>query len=124
MTSIHGTHLECVHSALPALPESSAGIPISSLVFHSRIHLEENSSSHSHWRKSHSFGRLLNTLGILILIVSQWLPNQLLSVYAQMIEVDKSQGGLPECSDILDLVQTQQETLQKEVRKYCAERGS
>ena len=41
-----------------------------------------------------------------------------------MTNVGNVYGGLPECSDILNIVHTQKETLQKEVQKYCAERES
>lgn len=41
-----------------------------------------------------------------------------------MMYVEKVYGGLPGCNDILDLARAQQETLQKEVQKYCAKRGS
>ncbi|MCJ1272812.1 hypothetical protein MMC21_000601 [Puttea exsequens] len=51
-----------------------------------------------------------------------WLPNQLFSVYHQMIEVDNLYGGLAECRDIMELVSLQAETLQKEVDKFCADR--
>ena len=54
---------------------------------------------------------------------SKWLPNQLSSVYNQMIEVEEMFDGLPGCEDIMDLVYSQRETLQKEVRKYCSERS-
>lgn len=52
----------------------------------------------------------------------KWLPNQLFSVYDQMIEVQSVYGSLPECKDIMDLVYSQRGTLEKEVQKYCAER--
>ena len=41
-----------------------------------------------------------------------------------MMEVEEAYGGLPNCQGMLDLVRSQQETLQKEVQKYCAERGN
>ena len=41
-----------------------------------------------------------------------------------MIDFEKAYGRLPECQNILDLVYAQRETLQKEVQKYCAERGT
>ncbi len=53
----------------------------------------------------------------------QWLPNQLFSVYDQMIEVEELHRGLPGCQDIMDLVHSQKVTLQKEVEKYCQERN-
>ncbi|KAK8069139.1 indoleamine 2-3-dioxygenase family protein [Apiospora phragmitis] len=57
-----------------------------------------------------------------------WLPNQLLAVMEDMIEMHKliggSDGGLGiECEDIMEQVQRQRDTLNKEVAKYCAERG-
>lgn len=41
-----------------------------------------------------------------------------------MLYVEKVCSGLPECNDILDLVRTQQENLQKDVHKYSTKRGS
>ncbi|CAD6571563.1 MAG: hypothetical protein ASARMPRED_004639 [Alectoria sarmentosa] len=52
-----------------------------------------------------------------------WLPNQLFTVYDQMLEVEYAIDGLPECRDIMDLVHLQRKTLEKEVDKYCSERG-
>ncbi|KAK0635564.1 indoleamine 2,3-dioxygenase family protein [Bombardia bombarda] len=54
-----------------------------------------------------------------------WLPNQLEAVLAEMVNVGG--GGEwdlgEECGDIMDLVKRQQETLKKEVTKFCEERG-
>ncbi|KAK8131465.1 hypothetical protein PG984_007903 [Apiospora sp. TS-2023a] len=57
-----------------------------------------------------------------------WLPNQLLAVMEDMIQmhglIGGSDGGLgSECDDIMEQVQRQRDTLNKEVAKYCAERG-
>lgn len=59
-----------------------------------------------------------------------WLPNQLEAVLDEMVAVYEGVGGSggewdlgEECRDIMDLVTRQRETLQKEVDKYCAERG-
>ncbi|KAK8014193.1 hypothetical protein PG990_007489 [Apiospora arundinis] len=55
-----------------------------------------------------------------------WLPNQLLAVMEDMIEVSNLVGGTnlgSDCQDIMELVQRQRDTLNKEVAKYCAERG-
>ena len=52
----------------------------------------------------------------------QWLPNQLFSVYDQMIEIESGIGGAPECRDIMDIVHSQRKMLEKEVDKYCSER--
>lgn len=60
-----------------------------------------------------------------------WLPNQLQAVLGEM---DGLYGGWvaeeggkerlgEECEDIMELVRRQKETLEKEVRKYCEERG-
>ena len=57
-----------------------------------------------------------------MLINRQWLPNQLLSVYDQMLEVEKDQGELPECTVIMDLVKSQRKNLMKEVERYRADR--
>lgn len=38
-----------------------------------------------------------------------------------MMEVEYAIDGLPECTDIMDLVQLQRRTLEKEVDKYCSE---
>ncbi|KAH0545135.1 hypothetical protein FGG08_000747 [Glutinoglossum americanum] len=55
-----------------------------------------------------------------------WLPNQLQAVLDLMAKVHiafKNQGGLGRsCGDIMDAALVQQETLRKEVRKYCKER--
>lgn len=57
-----------------------------------------------------------------------WLPNQLAAVMEDMVEVYNQVGG-PEgrlgstVDDIMELVQRQKETLNKEVSKFCAERG-
>lgn len=58
-----------------------------------------------------------------------WLPNQLFAVLDEMTAVDESakegQGrGLGEkCEGIMEAAMRQRNTLQKEVDKYCAERG-
>jgi indoleamine 2,3-dioxygenase len=59
-----------------------------------------------------------------------WLPNQLSAVMAEMEHIYQSAHGDggdwdlgEECRDIMDLVSRQKETLDKEVSKYCAERG-
>ena len=58
-----------------------------------------------------------------MLMTFQWLPNQLLSVYDQMLDVDCIWGGLSECMAIMDLVKSQRATLTKEVEKYYSEKG-
>lgn len=55
-----------------------------------------------------------------------WLPNQLSAVLKDMIDIagrvgEEGLGG--EVQDIMDLVRRQEETLKKEVEKYCEERG-
>lgn len=60
-----------------------------------------------------------------------WLPNQLQAVLAEMDGLyegwTREDGGKErmgeECEDIMELVRRQKETLEKEVRKYCEERG-
>lgn len=59
-----------------------------------------------------------------------WLPNQLQAVLGDMMDLyermggDQVGGGLgEECKDIMELVRRQDETLKKEVRKFCEERG-
>lgn len=55
-----------------------------------------------------------------------WLPNQLTAVLNDMKNIAARVGerGLgAECEDIMDLVRRQEETLRKEVAKYCEERG-
>ncbi|KAI8956540.1 indoleamine 2,3-dioxygenase family protein [Daldinia sp. FL1419] len=59
-----------------------------------------------------------------------WLPNQLQAVMEEMVEIANSVGartgsmklGL-EQEEIMDLVERQHQSLQKEVEKYCKERG-
>lgn len=57
------------------------------------------------------------------LLASQWLPNQLFSVYDQMIEIEEIWRGLPGCGVMMDKVHEQKATLRKEVQKYCSERS-
>jgi len=58
-----------------------------------------------------------------------WLPNQLEAVLKEMAAVDgvgktmEGRGLGKVCEDIMDAALRQQETLRKEVDKYCAERG-
>jgi indoleamine 2,3-dioxygenase len=55
-----------------------------------------------------------------------WLPNQLAAVLEAMSgvwEVWKNKGELRGCGKVMDTVYVQRETLKKEVRKYCQERG-
>jgi len=56
-----------------------------------------------------------------------WLPNQLRAVLEEMAGIYEQVGGREalgeECADIMDLVMRQKDTLDKEVRKYCEERG-
>lgn len=58
-----------------------------------------------------------------------WLPNQLQAVLDEMLSLYAKMGGDErgnlgeDCKDIMDLVRRQDETLKKEVRKFCEERG-
>ena len=57
-----------------------------------------------------------------------WLPNQLEAVLAEMVHIDevskKDSPGLGKvCEAVMEGAVRQQETLRKEVDKYCAERG-
>ena len=58
-----------------------------------------------------------------------WLPNQLQAVLDEMANLyssfEKQEGPDlgDECRDIMDLAHRQRETLKKEVKKYCEERG-
>lgn len=59
-----------------------------------------------------------------------WLPNQLQAVMEEMKEISSNVGALSGssdlesgCRDIMDLVERQSQTLNKEVEKYCRERG-
>lgn len=93
-------------------------------MLHARIHLEENSPSDRDWRKSNSTGKPpWARLAAVTNTSPKWLPNQLFSVYDQMMEVDHAIDGLPECRDIMDLVHSQRKSLGKEVDKYCSERS-
>ena len=55
-----------------------------------------------------------------------WLPNQLNAVLDAMVEVWEmwqGRGGLKGCGDVMDHMYVQRDTLKKEIRKYCQERG-
>ncbi|KAF2865439.1 indoleamine 2,3-dioxygenase gamma type [Massariosphaeria phaeospora] len=52
-----------------------------------------------------------------------WLPNQLQAVLAQMVDTSGYCKSVQGVSDIMDTVNHQREMLQKEVAKYCGERG-
>lgn len=52
-----------------------------------------------------------------------WLPNQLQAVLTQMVATSVYCQSIHGVSDIMDVVNHQQETLKKEVAKYCGERG-
>jgi indoleamine 2,3-dioxygenase len=55
-----------------------------------------------------------------------WLPNQLTAVLEAMSEVWevwKHKGELRGCESVMDTMYLQRETLKKEVKKYCQERG-
>ncbi|KAF2014756.1 IDO-domain-containing protein [Aaosphaeria arxii CBS 175.79] len=52
-----------------------------------------------------------------------WLPNQLQAVMAQMVDTSAYCQSINGVSDIMDNVNLQQETLRKEIAKYCSERG-
>ncbi|KAL2175756.1 uncharacterized protein P884DRAFT_278907 [Thermothelomyces heterothallicus CBS 202.75] len=55
-----------------------------------------------------------------------WLPNQLAAVMDEMVRLYEQVGGAglgAEVEDIMELVGRQRETLRKEVRKFCEERG-
>lgn len=53
----------------------------------------------------------------------QWLPNQLGAVLAQMVETFEFCKSVSGASDIMEVANQQRETLDKEVAKYCGERG-
>jgi indoleamine 2,3-dioxygenase len=55
--------------------------------------------------------------------VFQWLPNQLQAVLDQMVRAAQTCAREPGVEEIMDLVQLQRQSLQKEVDKYCRERG-
>ncbi|KAF1918431.1 hypothetical protein BDU57DRAFT_556012 [Ampelomyces quisqualis] len=52
-----------------------------------------------------------------------WLPNQLQAVLAQMAETYEYCKSIHGAHDIMEAANTQRETLQREVAKYCGERG-
>lgn len=55
-----------------------------------------------------------------------WLPNQLSAVLRDMTNIAAKVGEErlgEEVRDIMDLARRQEETLRKEVEKYCEERG-
>ncbi|GAB1313914.1 hypothetical protein MFIFM68171_04124 [Madurella fahalii] len=54
-----------------------------------------------------------------------WLPNQLQAVMDEMVRLYEAVGRDlgKECEEIMDLVGRQKEMLEKEVRKFCEERG-
>lgn len=57
-----------------------------------------------------------------------WLPNQLIAVLEEMVEVNKTgdidgKGLGKVAEDVMEAALRQRETLRKEVDKYCAERG-
>lgn len=58
-----------------------------------------------------------------LLILRQWLPNQLTAVLAQMAETSQYCLSVNGVSDIMENANHQRETLRKEVEKYCGERG-
>jgi indoleamine 2,3-dioxygenase len=58
-----------------------------------------------------------------LLILIQWLPNQLQAVLAQMAETFEYCKSINGVDEIMETANTQRETLMKEVAKYCGERG-
>jgi indoleamine 2,3-dioxygenase len=54
-----------------------------------------------------------------------WLPNQLQAVMQAMVDVYEGAGRSlgKECEEVMELLYVQQETLTKEVEKYCQERN-
>jgi indoleamine 2,3-dioxygenase len=55
-----------------------------------------------------------------------WLPNQLNAVLDAMVEaweLWQGKGGLKSCTDIMEHMFVQKDTLRKEIKKYCQERG-
>lgn len=54
-----------------------------------------------------------------------WLPNQLQAVMQAMVDVWEGSGKKlgKQCEEIMDALYVQQDTLNKEVEKYCQERG-
>lgn len=53
----------------------------------------------------------------------QWLPNQLQAVMDQMFETESHCRKATVVEEIMDLVRLQKVSLQKDVDKYCQERG-
>ncbi|KAF2086800.1 IDO-domain-containing protein [Saccharata proteae CBS 121410] len=53
-----------------------------------------------------------------------WLPNQLQAVLAQMTTASEHCLNVPGTTNIMDTVRSQQNTLAKEVAKYCGERAA
>jgi indoleamine 2,3-dioxygenase len=58
-----------------------------------------------------------------LLTGDQWLPNQLQAVLSQMADTFEYCRSINGVNDIMDNANLQRETLQKEVAKYCGERG-
>jgi indoleamine 2,3-dioxygenase len=55
-----------------------------------------------------------------------WLPNQLNAVLDAMVEaweLWQGKGGLKSCTDVMEHMFVQRDTLRKEIKKYCQERG-
>lgn len=61
--------------------------------------------------------------GDYLLTTMQWLPNQLGAVLAQMTETSEFCKSVNGVSDIMEIANQQREMLNKEVAKYCGERG-
>ena len=57
-------------------------------------------------------------------MLMQWLPNQLFAVMDLMMEVYDGFGGkLEGCKEMMELVRDQRQRLDREVEKWCQERG-
>jgi indoleamine 2,3-dioxygenase len=65
----------------------------------------------------------LHPFGDYLLMIMQWLPNQLGAVLTQMSETSEFCKSVNGVSDIMEIANQQRETLDKEVAKYCGERG-
>ena len=65
----------------------------------------------------------LPRLNFTLIMLLQWLPNQIQAVLSQMTDVSSHCISISGTNDIMETVRSQQESLRKEVAKYCGERG-
>lgn len=122
----HRDFLESVkeHSAKAGLKEFALGDPVSASLYLRALNLVRD-FRWRHWcfTREYILRQTSHPTATGGSPIVTWLPNQLQAVIANMMDAYNFCKDIKGTADIMDVVRSQQATLNKEVAKYCTERG-